>query len=237
MITKIGNWLFHYRNILFPVFYLCLFIPSGKIFESQLVAMIVGSIIILLGMSVRMLTIGLVYIERGGRNRRIHANELVVEGIYKMCRNPMYLGNMLLLGGFGIFANSLLFVVIIFPVFLFIYYAIIKAEEVFLNNKFGEKYQQYRNNVNAIFPDFSKLKAATKGIIFKWKKVLVKEHTSLFIYFAGILLILLYNNSISLSVFSILFLLLVIIYATIRYHKKKGRLREEKDYNNNLRVV
>ena len=33
--TKFGNWLFHYRNILFPVFYAALFIPSTAIFQDK----------------------------------------------------------------------------------------------------------------------------------------------------------------------------------------------------------
>lgn len=125
--VKLGNFLFHCRNFLFPIFYAALFIPSEQILP-QNAAILYGLLFIFLGIVIRCITIGLVYIVRGGRNRSIYANELVVDGIYEVCRNPMYLGNLLLLLGFGILSNSFLFMVLFFPLFCLFYYAIIKAE-------------------------------------------------------------------------------------------------------------
>lgn len=39
------------------------------------------------------------YIKRGGRNRRVFARGLVTEGVVAHCRNPMYLGHLLLVAG------------------------------------------------------------------------------------------------------------------------------------------
>ena len=115
MLSKLGTRLFHYRNIPFPIFYLTLFIPAKPILQDNLQAEVIGSIIILAGISVRSITIGLVYIARGGKNRTIYAEDLVTGGIYSLCRNPMYFGNILLLFGFAFYANSLLFILIFFP--------------------------------------------------------------------------------------------------------------------------
>ena len=77
-------------------------------------------------------TIGLAYIIRGGKNKKVYAEDLVTTGIFAHCRNPLYVGNILMLAGVGILSNSLLYVVIMIPFFLFVYQAIVLAEENFL---------------------------------------------------------------------------------------------------------
>lgn len=224
MIVQFGNWIFHIRNFLFPIFYLALFIPSQVIFSDTQISDILGLSVILLGILVRSITIGLVYIVRGGKNRKIYAENLVTSGIYSVCRNPMYLGNILLLLGFGIFSNSLLFLLLFFPLFVFFYYAIIKAEEAFLYKKFGQEFENYRQNVNALIPDFSKLNTAFRGQHFQIKRVIKKEYNSLFIYFSGILLLLLYQNRLSWQIFVIAFLALLSLYMLVKFLKYKHRL-------------
>lgn len=226
MVVKLGNWLFHYRNFLFPVFYLALFIPSPPVIINTIWAETAGVVIILCGMLVRAITIGLVYIVRGGRNRTIYADRLVTEGIYSICRNPMYLGNILLLLGFGLFANSLWFMVIFFPLFVLFYVAIIKAEEAFLLNKFGNEFNTYRKSVSALIPRLGRIGSTFRGHSFKWKKVLSKEHNSLYLYISGILLLLLFKERIEIRSFIIVFLLVSIIYGAIKW-MKKSRLLED----------
>jgi protein-S-isoprenylcysteine O-methyltransferase Ste14 len=187
MLVRFGNFIFHYRNFLFPVFYLALFIPSPHIFGQTELALWLGALTIFTGIFTRCFTIGWVYIIRGGVNRQIYAEKLVTEGIYKICRNPMYLGNILLLLGFSIFANSLLFLLIFFPVFCLFYLAIIKAEENFLTGKFGEAFNQYRKETNALLPNLLKLNKALKGHSFDMKRVIFKEYNSLFIYWVVLL--------------------------------------------------
>src|SRR6187551_1951236 len=105
--VKIGNILFHYRNFLFPVFYFLLFVPSQKVFGSMYVPLILGFAVAMSGQLIRVATIGLVYIIRGGKNRQIYAEGLVTEGIFTHCRNPLYVGNILVIIGLGIMSNSL----------------------------------------------------------------------------------------------------------------------------------
>lgn len=224
MLVKSGNLFFHYRNYFFAVMYAALFIPSPDVFSSMSLAYIIGGIIIACGMLTRSITIGLVYIIRGGVNRQIHAETLVTEGIYKVCRNPMYLGNLLLLLGFGLFANSLIFTAVFFPAFVFIYIAIIKAEEAFLSNKFGSQFTEYVRQTNALFPRLNRLKDAFAGRRFDFKKVISKEHNSLFIYFEGILLLLLYNGSIEPKDFLVGTAVFAALYVTAKVLKRKRML-------------
>ncbi|MEN8118126.1 MAG: isoprenylcysteine carboxylmethyltransferase family protein [Bacteroidota bacterium] len=224
MLTKFGNWIFHYRNFLFPLFYLTLFIPSPDIFGNVKTALILGGVIIFLGVFTRSATIGLVYIVRGGKNRRIHANNLVTEGIYSVCRNPMYLGNILLILGFAVFSNSLLFLLVMFPFFVFIYVAIIKAEEAFLIGKFGDEYREYKKTTYAIIPKLMGVGKLFKEYKFNFTRVVIREYNSLFIYFTGILLILLYKELINLKLFAIIFAAVLVVYLVIKVLKKKGIL-------------
>jgi len=80
--VKIGNFFFRTRTYLFPVFYVFLFLPLARISENYNMSFFVGLAIAILGQLVRMATIGLVYIIRGGRNRSIYADGLVTEGLF-----------------------------------------------------------------------------------------------------------------------------------------------------------
>jgi protein-S-isoprenylcysteine O-methyltransferase Ste14 len=124
--VKLGNFLFHYRNFIFPLFYLLLFIPSPLLFSNSLSTTVAGLIVATGGQLIRALTIGLVYIVRGGKDRRIYAEGLVTTGIFSHCRNPLYVGNILVIIGLGMVANSIYFLLIAIPLFIFFYQAIVR---------------------------------------------------------------------------------------------------------------
>jgi hypothetical protein len=107
---------------------------------------------------------------------------------------------------------------------MILYAAIILAEQSFLGNKFGEEYNLYKKNVNAIIPDFTKINQAFKGQEFNLKKVIRKEYNSFFLYLGGLLLLLLYQKHISFIYFLIIGGILLVSYLTIRFLKKKNRL-------------
>lgn len=219
MFVKLGNKLFHIRNFLFPVFYAVLFIPSPSVFQNEKWALITGSLLIFSGILTRFITIGLVYIIRGGSKRQIYAETLVTDGIYRICRNPMYLGNILLLTGFGFFANSLLFMLVCIPLFLLFYYSIICAEEEFLQTKFGSQFINYKSVTNAIIPKLGNIKEAFEGHTFRFKVAVFKEYNSLFLYFTGLLLLLYFQGNITTGLFGIFEIVLLLSYLLIRMLK------------------
>lgn len=231
MIVKLGNFFFHYRNFFFPVLYATLFIPGPNVFANETLAFVLGLAIIIFGITTRCTTIGLEYIVRGGLQRKIYAEKLVTEGIYSVCRNPMYLGNLSILLGFGIFANSALFTFIIFPVYLFIYYAIIKAEEDFLFGMFGDEFTAFRKNVHALIPKFSKLDSAFKGYQFNWNKVVMKEYNSLFLYSIGLLVLMLYREQISLNAFIFIAAPISVLYLAVKVVKKNRKAKKRLEKN------
>jgi protein-S-isoprenylcysteine O-methyltransferase Ste14 len=79
---------------------------------------------------------------------------LVIRGPFAYVRNPLYLGNLLIYLGLGIMSFAIFpylqIIALIF--FLFQYYFIIKEEELFLLDKYGNIYADYYKNVPRFFP-------------------------------------------------------------------------------------
>jgi protein-S-isoprenylcysteine O-methyltransferase Ste14 len=136
--------------------------------------------------------------------------------------------------GVGILANSLVYVVIVIPIFLFIYQAIVLAEENFLRGKFGPGYDEYCKKVNRWFPNMKGIGKTLASMHFNWKRWILKEHTTQFIWLVGIVLLLLLNypeltgfdKSLRNTVLIIALSFLVLLYALIRFLKKTGRFKE-----------
>jgi protein-S-isoprenylcysteine O-methyltransferase Ste14 len=236
MIT-IGNFFFKYRNLLFIFLYLLLFIPSPPLFSEEMFGtkfyywpIIIGLLITISGQIIRGATIGLSYIIRGGRDQKVYAEDLVTTGIFSHCRNPLYVGNILMLFGVGVLSNSLLYVLLVMPLFMFIYQAIVLAEENFLRNKFGTSFSSYCERVNRWIPSFKNIGATFKSMNFHWKRWLIKEYNTQYVWLTGITLILLFkfpqlthydDKKRFLWIVTILPLWLI-FYLCIRYLKKSG---------------
>src|SRR5262245_12444710 len=148
----IGNFLFRYRNTLFPFAVLLLFLPGPRLASNPLLPALIGAVITALGQLVRAGTIGLEYVIRGGRNRRVYAEKLVTDGIYAHSRNPMYVGNVLIVIGLAVASNSLWTFIIGSVLSVFFYSAIITAEENFLRGQFGPGFDEYCRNVPRWLP-------------------------------------------------------------------------------------
>jgi len=72
---------------------------------------------------------------------------LVIGGPYRFTRNPIYLGFFLIYIGFTLLDGTL-WGLIASPFLIWtITQAVIHAEEIYLDGKFGEKYKQYRSRV------------------------------------------------------------------------------------------
>ncbi|HDH07705.1 MAG TPA: isoprenylcysteine carboxylmethyltransferase family protein, partial [Candidatus Moranbacteria bacterium] len=78
---------------------------------------------------------------------------LIVSGPFAYVRNPLYIGNMLLYLGIGIMSLALFPYLQIAAVIFFAiqYYFIVIEEEKFLNDKFGDAYDEYVKNVPRFF--------------------------------------------------------------------------------------
>jgi protein-S-isoprenylcysteine O-methyltransferase Ste14 len=75
------------------------------------------------------------------------ATKLVTDGVYAWSRNPMYVGDAVMLAGIAVWSGSVLSVV---PLAAFVAYVDrvqIKAEEEALTATFGDRYAAYRRRV------------------------------------------------------------------------------------------
>ncbi|MEO5999437.1 MAG: isoprenylcysteine carboxylmethyltransferase family protein [Chitinophagaceae bacterium] len=238
---SIGNFFFRYRNIVFIFLYLALFIPSPDVFTQELFGpnyyfypIIIGLFITITGQIIRGATIGLAYIIRGGKDRQIYAEQLVTQGIFHHCRNPLYLGNILMLLGVGILRNSLLYLAVLIPLFLLIYHAIVLAEENFLRKKFGAGFDLYCSKINRWVPSITGLSNTFKSMKFNGKRWILKEYNTQYIWLSGIVLVLLmtypqltdYDEEHRNMLLIIILPSLVIGYLIVRYLKKSGKLKE-----------
>jgi protein-S-isoprenylcysteine O-methyltransferase Ste14 len=191
---RLGNFLFRYRNGLFPVAYVFIFAKTTLLFQDYRLAALVGLLIALVGQLLRVATIGLDYIVRGGRNRQVYADDLVTGGLFSHCRNPLYVGNYLILLGVGVASCSGLFVFLILPLMALAYGAIIAAEENFLRSKFGGVFDAYCERVNRLLFNPVGLISTLRGMEFHWPRVVVKEYGTTFAWTVGYLLVVMQND-------------------------------------------
>jgi protein-S-isoprenylcysteine O-methyltransferase Ste14 len=238
--VRIGNFFFKSRNFLFPVFYICLFLPFPRLSSDYLTFFFIGLTVAIIGQLVRMLTIGLVYIIRGGRKRPIYAKGLVTDGVFSHCRNPMYVGNILLIVGMSILSNSLFAVVIMIPLFMFIYQAITLAEEDFLRNNFGSGFDDYCSKVPRWLPKLKGIGKTIRSNSFNLKKVFYKEYNTTYLWMFGATLLLAVNKYWFEEDFTmahdgkyllILIATLTLLYFTVRFFKKREGRLERKEVN------
>lgn len=238
----IGNFFFKYRNFLFIFLYLALFLPSPKVLTEQnlgesyyLIPIILGLTVTISGQLIRGFTISLAYIVRGGKDKKVYAENLVTEGIFSHCRNPLYVGNILMLLGVGIISNSWIFLGIFMPLFLFIYQAIVLAEENFLRGKFGSQFDAYCSRVNRWAFNFNGITTTLNSMKFHGNRWLSKEYNTIVVWLTGIVLLFWVNYLDLISsdqsernqILTGILLFLGLSYLLVRYLKKSGKLADK----------
>jgi protein-S-isoprenylcysteine O-methyltransferase Ste14 len=185
LLIQYGNFVFKYRNKLFPitlVVLLILFPPPepGEGGNAELVSAISSLVVALAGELLRALTVGLEYIKRGGLNKQVYASTLVTNGLFAHCRNPLYVGNILIALGLLSIADRLALFLIGGALTLVTYVAIVAAEEDFLHRTFGAEFEAYCARVHRWLPDFHGFGTTLKSMRFNWRRVALKESSSFY---------------------------------------------------------
>ena len=237
---KQGNFLFKYRGIL-PLIILLL---GGIVhyitkldkteIESIYIYDFLFLFISLIGLSIRILTVGYTPHKTSGRNvKKQVAETLNTSGIYSIVRHPLYLGNFLIWLGITFFVENLWLVFLFILAFWVYYERIMFTEEQFLRNKFKVQFLQWAEKTPAFVPNFKLWKSPE--ITFSFKKILKKEKNGFTAIFLVILLLKVIGEYamtgsfipkekywIVLASFSFL------LYMILRYMKKKTNLLDEK---------
>lgn len=179
-----GRFFFRVRNALFPTLLLMILVatrPTQFLGSPALdrLAIAAGVLLVLGGQAFRMVVIGYAYIQRGGRNREVFANELVTRGFYAHTRNPMYVANFSVVVGFSLVYGSAWGYGLLVPLFAYIYLAITTAEETYLREKFSAAYDEYARRVNRFFPDLRGLRKSLAEFSYDWRRAIVKNYGTL----------------------------------------------------------
>ncbi len=193
-----GNWLFRFRNTVFPVVLGVLFAGFPPVLFGGTLAAdawldVLGLALALAGQGLRSMVVGYAYIKRGGRNKRVHAKDLVTEGLFAHARNPLYVGNLLVLIGLFVVHNHPAVYVLGSLFFGLAYVAIVAAEETYLVARFGPDYAAYCARVPRWLPNFAGLRATLAGMEFKWRRVIAKEFSSFIVWWLAALGLLAYE--------------------------------------------
>lgn len=92
-------------------------------------------------------------------------NTLITDGPYSICRNPLYLGSLLIGLSIGVFLGSITFVAGIFITMLCYIALTIPAEETLLRQRHGAAFDQYCNSTPRLVPRLSAfLTESTKAV-------------------------------------------------------------------------
>ena len=123
-----------------------------------------GYLLLLAGISLRMWST--LYI--GQRKSK----QLIIDGPFSMCRNPLYLGSSLIAVGVSLCFENFVLLAFVLIVLVPIQLLVIFAEEKQLMKDFGSSYEQYKKKVPRLWPAFSKFK--TSSVIEVSTKALTK---------------------------------------------------------------
>jgi protein-S-isoprenylcysteine O-methyltransferase Ste14 len=186
-IEKQGSWLFKWRSYLpllgIPVFVIA--IRQSGILEKKFgdsVGDFWGSCAItisFLGLFVRCLTVG--YVPRGtsGRNTQSQVAEVLnTTGMYSISRNPLYLGNFIIVFGITLFIQVWWLALLVWFGFWLYYERVMFAEEEFLRSKFKDQFIKWAQNTPIVIPRFRNWKKTELG--FSFKTILRREFSTFF---------------------------------------------------------
>ena len=158
-----GGFLFRWRSFL-PLMLIPLFLIAMR--ESSVIVERIGDegehilygiglSISLLGLAIRWFTVGFVPARTSGRNtREQRADQLNTTGVYSLVRNPLYLGNYFALIGLAVVTGVWWLVLAVSLIYWLYIERVIAAEESYLSEKFGGRYEAWCATTPAFMPSF-----------------------------------------------------------------------------------
>ena len=234
---KQGSWLFRWRSYL-PLLGIPITLIALR--NSEYLERVFGDsveefwgffsiFISFLGLAVRCFTVG--YVSRGTSGRSTHSltvETLNTTGMYSIVRNPLYLGNFIIILGLVLFIQVWWFALIVSLGFWLYYERIIFVEEEFLRKKFGDLFLQWAQKTPAFFPKFKNWKKP--NLPFSLKTVLRREYSTFFAIITSFTFLdiaedLFAEGKLEVSLpWAILFIVSLIIYFTLLILKKKTKI-------------
>ncbi|MDH3214158.1 MAG: isoprenylcysteine carboxylmethyltransferase family protein [Myxococcales bacterium] len=109
----------------------------------------IGAAVAVGGLGVAMMAKAMGLFRRTGQDPRPWKGtpEIIAIGVYRVTRNPMYVGMALLQIGIGMGLANGWILVLVPPVLALVYATAIRHEEAYLESKFGDTYLAYKASV------------------------------------------------------------------------------------------
>jgi protein-S-isoprenylcysteine O-methyltransferase Ste14 len=144
---------------------------------------VIGGALAFAGVLLRAVSAG--YLEKG--------SSLARAGPYRYTRNPLYLGSFLMGGGFALAGGSWALGLSFIAMFFLIYWTVMRREEAFLRQQFGDSYNRYERAVPLFIPvPGSRGDVARPEENFSWKRYRKNhEHEAAIGYLAAVLFLVL----------------------------------------------
>ena len=182
--VKSGHWLFRWRSYT-PLILAAVLLASLQGFTYPMGSHALDQVwdfccygLALLGLTIRVLTVGFVPRDTSGRNtaKGQVATRLNTTGIYSLLRHPLYFSNFWMWMGVAVFPRVWWVPVLMMLVYFLVYERIISAEEDFLAEKFGDEYVAWANKTPIMWPRFRNW--VRPDLPFSWRAVLRRENST-----------------------------------------------------------
>ncbi|MBP7168788.1 MAG: DUF1295 domain-containing protein [Bacteroidales bacterium] len=234
-----GDFLFRYRSYL-PVLLILagigyyVYLLETKQYSYNAFYFFACFVVSFIGLVIRAITIGYTPKNTSGRNTKEQVADTVnTSGMYSLVRHPLYLGNFFMWFGLALLTKSYWFVISFLLVYWLYYERIMYAEEFFLRNKFGSDYLNWADSVPTFIP--RRFKWRSPNNYFSIRNVIKRESIGLFklvlLFFVFQYIHDVVSNGgklLELSswgrVWFIAFIIVGVIYLTLRTIRKKTRL-------------
>ena len=122
-------------------------LPIPAIALSVDISRLLGVIFLLAGIAVNIGGVMQFRIQKENLIPWTGSEKMIAEGIYKITRNPMYLGMTLIVVAIGLFFSSYAIVVLGLFAAIVIDRLVIAREEAYLEARFGQSYTDYKTQV------------------------------------------------------------------------------------------
>lgn len=178
-LAKAGASLMRRRNLVFPVVTIGLLFlfPAVPVESSEALDIalhILGFALTAMGAALRAVTIGLVDgADHGGRARGVLPHR---GSLFGHSRNPLYLGNLLIVAGLLVNHNNEWAYFLLGGFFIFAYAAIVTAEERLQFGRFGRDYFRYCLAVPRWGFRLGGLRETLRRSSFDWRRVVLAEY-------------------------------------------------------------
>ncbi len=147
------------RLFAIPFILLAVFVRPSWPTESQTGFSVefVGYIFLLAGLAIRIWSI--LYV--GGRK----SHQLVTDGPYSICRNPLYIGTFILAVGTGLCFENIPMLAAILLVFVPVHLVVVRLEEKHLETLFPTEYALYKQKVPRFRPSLRNFKQKKEVVV------------------------------------------------------------------------